>query len=367
MELVASRQLYGYIQIYVSFIRSVIAAQAEKRKQQKKENADDNNADKHVQSCYKCGQICNIFLTKDGNAMSHSAAGSALTLELASTGLAEGRTSFSLIRKSIVTLVSTCYQFGLTLNVVVAIFSTSQPHPFHSQHQQCGTITIIPVKGVAHIQVRCTECTYTYKYTTKRKPKYIDTELKDAMHSMQKGLHRKRLSHKGGCYRPNCQCCRMLIRDNHVTSPTGTKYTLPSFNCNSKNCIYVIRCTKCKIQYVGLTTTNLRLRINNHKTTIHKDKPSPVALHFNKDDHNINHLELAILEHCPTASLQTLRTKEAMWIHLLDTLNNGLNAKDETNIVLDPHTINITHHFQHSITCTPYTTSWIEEVSQLNP
>ena len=257
-------------------------------------------------------------------------------------------------------------EFNTLAEAQQAIFSTSHPHPFHSQHHQCGNITIIPVKGVAHIQVRCTECPYTYNYTTKRKPKHIDTELKDAMHSLQKGLHRKQLMHKGGCYRPNCQCCRMIIKENHVLNPSGTKYTLPTFKCNSKNCIYVIRCTKCKIQYVGLTTINLRMRVNNHKTTIHKNKPSPVATHFNQDDHNINLMQIAILEHCPTATLQTLRTKEAMWIHLLDTVQNGMNAKDETNIVLDPHTVNIMNHFQHSLTCTPYTTAWIEEISQIN-
>ena len=41
-------------------------------------------------------------------------------------------------------------------------------------------------------------------------------------------------------------------------------------NCNSKYVIYLLECTKCKIQYVGKSETELEYRIANHRSDAKK-------------------------------------------------------------------------------------------------
>ena len=244
--------------------------------------------------------------------------------------------------------------------------SLANPPPsFVNNHSNCGTIDIIPIMGKAHIQVGCTECKYKYRYIINRKPKDVDIELKWITGSLQKGLFRKQIKAFGKCCRPNCDLCINAIRETSVKNKNGTNYTLPLFQCKISNCIYILQCSVCQAQYVGMTTTKLRIRFNNHKTSIKTLKTNSVSDHFNKI-HSPQNLRLGILEHVPHATTRELRVKEAMWITLLDTVHNGLNVKDETNVVLDPHQINISRHYQHSRTCTPFITSWIEETKQ-NP
>ena len=53
--------------------------------------------------------------------------------------------------------------------------------------------------------------------------------------------------------------------NNKTGKVFGINYDL---NCNSKSVIYLITCSKCKIQYVGSTTTAFRTRFNNHKSRV---------------------------------------------------------------------------------------------------
>ena len=49
------------------------------------------------------------------------------------------------------------------------------------------------------------------------------------------------------------------------------KYSINyNLNCNSSNVVYLIRCEKCSLQYVGSTVTKFRLPCNNHKTQIRR-------------------------------------------------------------------------------------------------
>ncbi len=51
---------------------------------------------------------------------------------------------------------------------------------------------------------------------------------------------------------------------------------------------------------------------------------------------------------------------EAYWIHRLDTLNTGLNSKDEVETNIDQHILIAGEHFQHQADCFPY----IAEIKQ---
>ena len=58
--------------------------------------------------------------------------------------------------------------------------------------------------------------------------------------------------------------------------------------------MYLIRCKRCKVQYVGSTITRFRTRINNHKSRVNADgnlnedqrgKNELIYQHFNSDGH----------------------------------------------------------------------------------
>ena len=62
-------------------------------------------------------------------------------------------------------------------------------YPFTGQHNNCGQVTIIAIHRMCHIMAKCTECPYIYKFSTNRKAKDIDTDLKNITHTWQRGLH----------------------------------------------------------------------------------------------------------------------------------------------------------------------------------
>ena len=117
--------------------------------------------------------------------------------------------------------------------------------------------------------------------------------------------------------------------------------------------------------YVGLTTTALNIRYNNHRLAARKNKNFKVSKHFYT--HGVENMSIGILETDATATAHQLKVMEAFWINTLDTINNGLNSKDESITVLNQHAIKAVSHFTHSAQCTPYIVAHIEENRQLKP
>ncbi len=90
--------------------------------------------------------------------------------------------------------------------------------------------------------------------------------------------------------------------------------------------------------------------------------PTQICQHFNQ--HGIDNFEIAILESRTTVDANELSIMESYWIHWLDTLNSGLNSKDEVRIHLDNHVIKASTHFHHQQDCFPYLASYIVETKQ---
>ena len=109
-------------------------------------------------------------------------------------------------------------------------------------------------------------------------------------------------------------------------------------NCNSENIIYVISCAKCGIQYTGQTKTSLRIRFNNHKSSIRRNDPDKsVAVHFNSPGHDgIKDVRIQIVEIVPDSQLDS---RESFWIWNLGShkISGGLNDKE-------PYLQNLTIH-----------------------
>lgn len=96
----------------------------------------------------------------------------------------------------------------------------------------------------------------------------------------------------------------------------------------TKNCVYLIHCTKCNKQYVGETSNNVNQRMWQHKYNIihHKETHTPLVTHFIK--HNWLSLKIMILEHNPNWTDKNRKKAEKRWIYLLNSKEPiGLNQK----------------------------------------
>lgn len=147
----------------------------------------------------------------------------------------------------------------------------------------------------------------------------------------------------GGCFkckRTRCDLCHnFLVESNSFLSfQTGKSYKIrPKLSCDSKNIIYLASCKKCRLQYIGSTTTDFRVRFRNHKSAmVTKKKTCEVAVHFNKTPHDlsdfsfqcIDQVQASVNNSCNIEKL--LITKEAYWSAQLFSLAPfGLNKRQE--------------------------------------
>lgn len=102
--------------------------------------------------------------------------------------------------------------------------------------------------------------------------------------------------------------------------------TIGRFSLEVKNVIYVIRCRRCGLMYVGETGACLRARLQQHLYAIRADQPrSTVAIHFR--EHTEEALSIMGLQANPGWSVGQRRRMERIWIDRLKTYRpTGLNV-----------------------------------------
>ena len=95
-------------------------------------------------------------------------------------------------------------------------------------------------------------------------------------------------------------------------------------------------CKKCRLQYVGYTTTDFRIRFHNHKSAMLTNKTTcEVAMHFNKILHTLDDFSFQCIDQVQTPYDskeidRLLITKEAYWSAQLFCLApHGLNKRKE--------------------------------------
>ena len=134
------------------------------------------------------------------------------------------------------------------------------------------------------------------------------------------------------CNHPRCATCKHLNCSKTIKcTRTGVSYPIrQSFSCTSTNLVYVITCTKCTKQYVGLTTKKLSTRINHHRTNIFSNKAIYVSKHFNLPDHSVDNLSVQAIDCVQTNDpnpMSNLKKLESYWIRTLQTVQpSGLNV-----------------------------------------
>ena len=155
--------------------------------------------------------------------------------------------------------------------------------------------------------------------------------------------------------KPKCTTCSHLSCKNHFTS-TKTKTTYPirhSFTCQSSNLVYLLTCKRCNKQYVGLTTSQLNVRINHHRSNILNKRAIYISQHFNFEDHSLSHLVVQPIDTIKDnpQPLQELRKLERFWIKTLKLQYNqqDLMSAQELKLRKVHQTPNISCNFVYTL------------------
>jgi hypothetical protein len=231
---------------------------------------------------------------------------------------------------------------------------------FQMSHSQCGNTNVIPVTATHRINIKCNECRFQTKIFTTKRTSRITRELLNVAFSIKNSLLRQEPT-QIGC-NTECKICEHMWDTTKITDHRGTNYRLLKFDCCMKNVIYIIHCTKCELNYVGLTKNKLKSRIYNHLHNIRTQKDTSVAHHFR--DHDLNDLRIGILD--TSYNYEDLQIKEGIWINILNTVARGINRREELYSKMEYQTLAYGKHYLHSRTCLPHFTATLLSTSNLD-
>ena len=107
----------------------------------------------------------------------------------------------------------------------------------------------------------------------KQDEKYIKEEICDEAANGNFIIHKK-----------GCTCCKRMINgiSEYTSTVTGEKYKIDGYyTCETSNCIYLVTCGICHMQYVGKTIRSMRKRHAKHRDDI-KANIGGLGAHFLK-------------------------------------------------------------------------------------
>lgn len=123
-----------------------------------------------------------------------------------------------------------------------------------------------------------------------------------------------------------------MCQNNFHSTVTNTSFLFhhkESFSCKSKNIIYLITCSTCSVQYVGLTQQHLHERVNGHRASVKSGKNLYIYQHFNQEGHSFDDATIQIIDYVGASSNNIkldLHEREKYWIDTLCTAHPlGLN------------------------------------------
>ena len=143
-----------------------------------------------------------------------------------------------------------------------------------------------------------------------------------------------------GCFKCSakiCDICQNHLKETKRFASIVTKNSYPikhRLSCNQLNCIYLMTCKKCRLQYVG-STVYFKARWRLHKSHIKHNKTTScrVARHWCGNHRDLKDLEITIIEQVfgdEAAIDSLLHTREIFRQHALLTFEPyGMNKRDD--------------------------------------
>ncbi|CAJ0933968.1 unnamed protein product, partial [Ranitomeya imitator] len=133
----------------------------------------------------------------------------------------------------------------------------------------------------------------------------------------------------------------MVKGPTFIHPQTGKMYRINEYlTCSSAYVIYLLMCP-CKLWYIGETTCEFKVRMNQHRYSIRKKRTDlPVPKHFLEFNHTEKDLKCKIIDAVPAQRRGgdrelILKKKELKCIYELNTLKpNGLNVDFKIHTVI---------------------------------
>lgn len=193
-------------------------------------------------------------------------------------------------------------------------------------------------KGLPHVrQIIKKHMTMLYKSDKMKKvfdkPPILafrrDKNLKDILvHKKHNSMYFKQPNKCEPCGR-NCAICPYVRNTQFFGNYEGKTFGVKNcINCTTANVVYALFCKSCDcFIYVGETSDTLYQRHLLNLSLIRRQKPDPVALHFNSANHSVNDYEIVALEKICGDDIYR-QTIENLWIKKLRTYKpHGINTK----------------------------------------
>ena len=102
-------------------------------------------------------------------------------------------------------------------------------------------------------------------------------------------------------------------------------------DCQTKNVIYELHCTKDSLSYIGETSKTAETRFVGHLNTIlqdcHSNTKTPVGQHFRSPGHSHTDIQVTPIEKIKSRNHFVRKAREAFLIDKYQLLTNGLNRK----------------------------------------
>lgn len=182
------------------------------------------------------------------------------------------------------------------------------------------------------------------RFVAKRTPT-VGNQVSPSLFLDQHNRNRTWLSTSGfyKCGHNICKVCK-YVNVTKVFMPTSYAIARPysiknNINCNSKNVLYLVICTHCKLWYVGCTSNSLKTRIRRHLS----DSVNDNAFNISAVSRHLKFVHFGDLTHFSFTGIKKvvcnirggdLRKKllfrEAFWIFKLATrMPEGLNVRQD--------------------------------------
>ena len=131
------------------------------------------------------------------------------------------------------------------------------------------------------------------------------------------------------CNKKKCHSCPHILEQPNFTNTDGsvTHSTMNHITCTTSHVIYLITCHRCHKKYVGQTSKNLNIRMYQHLYNIKNFHETPVAKHFNSQNHRHRHFLVQAICQAPRNNTARLSLEKA-WIKIISTYQPwGMNIK----------------------------------------
>ena len=129
------------------------------------------------------------------------------------------------------------------------------------------------------------------------------------------------------CNEHTCNICPYIDPKSTTQSSNNSSIAISiscEATCSTRNVVYCITCSHCKVQYIGETGRTLRARIGEHIGYIRSNKNTTTGQHFQQHNH---HMKVTILHVLKNESETTRKIKELRCINSFETISKGLNNK----------------------------------------